>query len=67
RARPKSTSFPTLSKRLVHLASTLRSRSHDEKGAIIAALVRRLAERGTVRPRCSAPSPGTGARQAHRT
>ncbi len=42
-----------LSKRLVHLGSTLRSRSHDEKGAIIAELERQVwphVRAGTVRP-----------------
>lgn len=70
--------FPMLSKRLVHLGSTLRSRSHDEKGAIIAELERQVwphVRAGTVRPQVfrtfppgtGAPGPRTdGLRPAHR-
>lgn len=60
--------FPMLSKRLVHLGSTLRSRSHDEKGAIIAELERQVwphVRAGTVRPQVFRTFPLEQARQAH--
>ncbi|HHM9082893.1 TPA: zinc-binding dehydrogenase, partial [Pseudomonas aeruginosa] len=60
--------FPMLSKRLVHLGSTLRSRSHDEKGAIIAELERQVwphVRAGAVRPQVFRTFPLEQARQAH--
>lgn len=49
--------FPMLTKRLTHLGSTLRSRSHEEKAAIMAELqaqVWPLIESGRIKPRVCA-------------
>ncbi|MGC3537299.1 zinc-binding dehydrogenase, partial [Pseudomonas aeruginosa] len=51
-----------------HYSSTLRSRSHDEKGAIIAELERQVwphVRAGTVRPQVFRTFPLEEARQAH--
>ncbi|WP_280349439.1 NAD(P)H-quinone oxidoreductase [Pseudomonas sp. BN414] len=61
--------FPMLTKRLTHLGSTLRSRSHEEKAAIMAELqahVWPLIESGRVKPRVSATFSLRQASDAHR-
>ncbi|NWL77706.1 zinc-binding dehydrogenase [Pseudomonas taiwanensis] len=61
--------FPMLTKRLTHLGSTLRSRSHEEKAAIMAELqahVWPLIESGRVKPRVSATFSLQQASDAHR-
>ncbi len=61
--------FPMLTKRLIHLGSTLRSRSHEEKAAIIAELqthVWPLIESGRIKPRVSATFSLRQASDAHR-
>lgn len=61
--------FPMLTKRLTHLGSTLRSRSHEEKAAIMAELqthVWPLIESGRIKPRVSATFGLRQASDAHR-
>ncbi|MFC5696723.1 NAD(P)H-quinone oxidoreductase [Pseudomonas sp. GCM10022186] len=61
--------FPMLTKHLTHLGSTLRSRSHEEKAAIMAELqahVWPLIESGRVKPRVSATFSLRQASDAHR-
>lgn len=61
--------FPMLTKRLTHLGSTLRSRSHEEKAAIMAELqayVWPLIESGRIKPRVSATFSLRQASDAHR-
>lgn len=60
--------FPMLSKRLTHIGSTLRSRSPEEKAALIKALTENvwpLLEKGSVKPQVCKTFPFEKAGEAH--